>query len=169
MSARKPTSGVAVRFFGVPPSEHGRPQGTVNGMRWCNPHAHALGRHARTGSLLSSLARSLSPSLLPPRLSRLLPASSCEKWARLWARGDGATPPLSPYSPPARLAAASQGPPLIIRTRGMVQRTVHIGRISLRVHPNPPHPHAHNTPSPRTTPTIIQPSTPTEAQKGEKT
>lgn len=101
----------AVRFGGLsirawPPAE------TVNGMRWCNPRAHT--GDTRTHAL--SLSLLTLPSFSFPSLSlSCLPASSCEKWWVRWARGDGATPPLSP-SPPARLAAASQGPPLIIQT-----------------------------------------------------
>ena len=124
------------------------PAETVNGMRWCNPRAHTgdTHTHARSLSPLSSLSLSrslslyLSLSLVP---SRQQPAR-CEKWIR-WARGDGATPPLSSFFPPARLAAASQGPPLIIQTREWCNAH-HIGRISPcnpQPPPRPPYTHVH--------------------------
>lgn len=87
----------------------------------------------------SSLPFSLSLSLvLVP--SRQQQPARCEKWIR-WARGDGATPPLSSFAP-ARLAAASQGPPLIIQSREWCNAH-HIGRISPSPSPVYTHMHIH--------------------------
>lgn len=109
---------------------NGERDAVVQSMRTHRRHAHT---HALSLRSPLSLARSLALSLsLVP--SRQQPAR-CEKWIR-WARGDGATPPLSSFFPPARLAAASQGPPLIIQTREWCNAH-HIGRIS-PCNPQPP-------------------------------
>lgn len=119
--------GYVARF--IPSISAWLPAETLNGMRWCNPHAH-------TGTRTHAFSPP-SPSLyLSPSLSPVPSRQLCEKWIRQ-ELGDGATPPLfSPLlsfsSPPALLgaAAASQGSPLIIQTREWCSAH-RIGRISL--------------------------------------